>query len=87
MKNRMTDLRNHLFETLEALKDKDHPMDIERAKAVSDVAQTLINSAKVELQFLEATGSLGTGEFFEAAQLERRSPAPRLRAVNETPGR
>lgn len=68
MKNRMSDLRNHLFETLEALKDGDHPMDIERAKAISDVAQTLINSAKVEIQFMEAVGGRQTGEFFDATE-------------------
>jgi hypothetical protein len=65
MKNRMSDLRNHLFETLEALKDKDQPMDIDRAKAISEVAQTLINAAKVEVQFLETVGGEASGEFFE----------------------
>lgn len=44
-----------MFETIEALKDKDEPMDIARAKAVSEVAQTIINSAKVEVDFLNVT--------------------------------
>lgn len=62
MKNRIDDLRNHLFETLEALKDEDKPMDLERAKTVSEVAQTLINSAKVEVDYLRVTGDIdGTG--------------------------
>ncbi len=61
-KNKIEDLRNHLFETLEALKDKDNPMDIERAKAVAGVAQTIIDSAKVEVEFLKVTGAVnGTG--------------------------
>ena len=30
-KNKIQDLRDHLFETLEALKDKDEPMDVARA--------------------------------------------------------
>ena len=51
------ELRRHLFETLAALKDKDKPMEIERAKAVSEVAQTIINSAKVEVEYAKATGS------------------------------
>jgi len=55
-KNRMEDLRNHLFETLEALRDEDKPMDIDRARAVSEVAQTIIDSAKVEVRYLEVTG-------------------------------
>lgn len=62
MKNKIEDLRNHLFETLEKLKDEESPMDLARARAVSDVAQTIINSAKVEVEFLKATGSrLGSG--------------------------
>ncbi|HJW81971.1 MAG TPA: hypothetical protein VJ396_06980 [Acidiferrobacterales bacterium] len=61
MKNKIEDLRNHLFATLEALQDKENPMDIERAKVISGVAQTLINSAKVEVDFINATGAVGTG--------------------------
>ena len=66
MQNKMTHLRNHLFETLEMLKDQDNPMDLDRAKAISEVAQTLINSAKVEVDFIKATEQEGAGsEFFE----------------------
>lgn len=52
MKNKIDDLRNHLFATLEALQDKDEPMDLDRARTIADVAQTIINSAKVEVQFM-----------------------------------
>lgn len=57
MKNKIEDLRNHLFAALEGLADPDSPMDLERAKAISDVAQTIINSAKVEVDFIKATGN------------------------------
>lgn len=57
MKNKIEDLRNHLFETIEALKDAEKPMDIERAKAIADVAQVVVNSAKVEVDFLRAIDS------------------------------
>jgi hypothetical protein len=60
VKNGMIDLRNHLFETLESLKDKDHPMEIERALAVAKVADTLVETAKVEVRFLEVAGGKGT---------------------------
>lgn len=53
MKNKIEDLRNHLFATLEALQDPDNPMDLDRAKAIGAVAQILINSAKVEVDFLK----------------------------------
>lgn len=76
MKNRMTDLRNHLFETLEALKDRSKPMDVERAKVISDVAQTLINSAKVELQFMELIGGNEDSQFFDHPRLPATLPKP-----------
>ena len=62
MKNKIEDLRNHLFVTLEGLLDEDNPMDINRAKAVADVAQVVVNSAKIEVDFVKATkGKTGTG--------------------------
>lgn len=63
MKNKIEDLRDHLFATLEALQDEDAPMDLDRAKAVADVAQTIINSAKVEVDFLKVTGAPGGTDF------------------------
>jgi hypothetical protein len=53
-KNKISDLRDHLFETIEALKDKDKPMDLERARTISAVAQTIINSAKIEVDLIKA---------------------------------
>ncbi len=81
-KNKMSDLRDHLFETLEALKDSDKPMDIERARAISDVAQTIINSAKVEVDLVKAVGSSRPGSvgFFGLPEESRELPK-RLRAV------
>jgi hypothetical protein len=60
VKNGITDLRNHLFETLEALKDEEKPMDVARANAISAVAGKIIDSAKVEVAFLKATGLADT---------------------------
>ena len=54
-KDKIQDLRHHLFETIEMLKDGD--MEIEKARAISEVAQVIINSAKVEVQFLKEKGS------------------------------
>lgn len=79
-KNKINDLRDHLFETLEALKDPDKPMDIERAKAVADVARVIVDSAKVEVQFLQVTGGLkSTGFLPEDA--EEPPTRPRLAAA------
>jgi hypothetical protein len=56
MSNTLEDLRTHLFETLTALRAKDAPMDIDRAKAISEVAKTVIDSARVEVDYVKATG-------------------------------
>ncbi|MGI4938752.1 MAG: hypothetical protein ACRYF5_18705 [Janthinobacterium lividum] len=60
MNNDISALRQHLFDTLAALKNKDNPMEIERAKAVSEVAQVIINSVKVEVEYAKVTGVKST---------------------------
>ena len=61
MSKTIADLRDRLFDTLDALSDKDTPMEIERARAISDIAQTIINSAKVEVDHMRLSGGAGTG--------------------------
>lgn len=61
MKNKIEDLRNILFETLDDLRDKEKPMDIKRAKAIAGVAQVIVDSAKAENDFIRLTGSKGSG--------------------------
>ncbi len=79
MKNKMTDLRDHLFATLEALQDQDKPMDIERAKAIADVAKVLVDSAKVEVMFINAMdGDVKSTGFIES---ERDLPTTKITAV------
>lgn len=63
MRNKIDDLRNHLFETLEALKDKEEPMDLDRARTVADVARVIVESAKVEVDFLKVTGAVRSTGF------------------------
>lgn len=70
MKNKIDDLRNHLFETIEALKDDDKPMDIARAAAIADVAKVIVESAKVEVLFLKTTGALKSTDFLPSGEDE-----------------
>lgn len=79
MQNKIEDLRNHLFATLEALRDKENPMDIERAKAISNVANSIIETAKVEVKYLDLVGGKGTGFMADPALP---APAERPRLVN-----
>lgn len=63
MSKKITNLREQLFETLELLKSGD--MEIDRAKAICEVGTVIINSAKVEIEFLNAIGSKESTGFLE----------------------
>jgi hypothetical protein len=54
MKNKIEDLRDHLFATIEGLLDKDTPLDVDRALAVAGVAKVIVDSAKVEVDAMRA---------------------------------
>lgn len=69
-KNKIEDLRDHLFETIEKLKDGD--MEIETAKAITEVSQVIVNTAKTEVEFMKVVGGIGTGSGF--IPLEQRKP-------------
>lgn len=69
----VSELRSHLFATIRALRDKDAPMDIERAKAVSEVAKTIIDTAKVEVDYLKLAGG-GESTFLDTAVGQQNLP-------------
>ena len=77
MKNKLEDLRNHLFATLEALQDEKKPMELDRAKTIADVAQTIINSAKVEVEFIREVGGVGSG-FIQPQLRDESAHVPKL---------
>lgn len=60
-KNKIEDLRNHLFEVIERLKDGD--IEIETAHAITSVADVIVKSAKVEVDFLVKIDGTGSGFF------------------------
>lgn len=58
--NDVTALRKHLFDAIEGVKNK--TMSIEQAKAIADISQTVINSAKVEVDYAKVTsGKISSG--------------------------
>lgn len=74
------EVRTALMGTLNDLRDKTNPMDIDRAKAVAQVAAVLVDSARVENDYLKITGQVNSG-FLEAGK----NPAPAIPQGDGTP--
>lgn len=64
MSHNIEGLRDHLFAALDGLADKEKPLEIERARAIADVARVIVDSAKAEIQLLSATGASHTATQF-----------------------
>jgi hypothetical protein len=64
-RNKIEDLRNHMFATIESLLDEENPMDIDRAKAVAEVGKVIVESAKAEVMYLKVTRSEDTSLFMQ----------------------
>lgn len=67
MKNKLTDLNNHLFAQLERLGDEDLAGDnlaeeIERAKAVAQISKNIIGNAALSLKAEEFKAEYGFGK-------------------------
>lgn len=43
-------------------------MELDRARAVADVARVIVESAKVEIDFLKVTGALKSTDFLPAEE-------------------
>lgn len=58
MKNKISDLRNHLFDTIERLKDPEEndSMTIEKALAIAEIGKVIVDSAKTEVMAMKALG-------------------------------
>lgn len=54
-------LRDHLFDQLDRLKTCSNSDEIARAKAVAEVAGRVIESARVEVDFIKQSGMPGSG--------------------------
>lgn len=71
----MTQLRDHLMQTLASLRDRTNPMEPDRARAIGQVASVLIDSAKVEVDYIKATGA-DRSDFLETATTNLALSAP-----------
>ena len=60
----ITQVRQALLDTLSDLRNRENPMDIDRAKTVATVASVLVDSARVENDYLKITAP-DRSEFLE----------------------
>lgn len=70
--NNIDTLREHLFATLAGLKDG--TINVETAKTMGEIGQVLINSAKVEVDFVRANG--GGKSVFLTSDVKQISSTP-----------
>ena len=68
-------VRQSLLDTLADLRSRENPMDIDRAKAVATVASVLIDSARVENEYLKLTGQ-DHSQFLETEPKEKAPHIP-----------
>lgn len=66
----MNELRKHLLDTLASLRDRNNPMEPDRARAIAQVAGVMVDTAKVEIDYLKVTGQ------DRASFLEQSADAP-----------
>ena len=64
MKNKISDLRDHMFAQLERLgneniTEEELKQEISRAQAISEVGKVIVESAKTEVMYAKLTGRRG----------------------------
>lgn len=84
MSNDITELRTHLFDTLRGLKDG--TMQVDTAKAINQTAQSIIDSARVEVDALAIIGGHGT-KFIPVTESSDPPPCPALQVIDTPNGR
>lgn len=58
----ISDVRDLLFAQMRALSRDDATAEtLDKSKAMAELAQTIINSGKLELDYMKHTGQMGTG--------------------------
>ena len=72
-------LRQHLMDTLADLRNRHNPMEPDRARAVAQVASVLVDTAKVEVDYLKATGQ-DTSSFIDGLK----PPLPAIEGAPKT---
>lgn len=77
----ISELRRHLMGTLADLRNRENPMEPHRARAVADVASVIVETAKVEVEYLRVTKQDRSG-FLEEPATRDALPAPTAPTAN-----
>lgn len=86
MNTNINELREHLMGTLASLRDRDNPMEPDRARAVAQVASVLVDTARVEVDYIKATDRQES-VFLSGPQVERIESDTEPSAHNPFPSR
>lgn len=79
MSTHISELRVELLATLRDLRNRTNPMEPDRARAVAQVASVMVDTARVEVDYIKATGQ-DTSNFIDGLK----APAA-LAAINAAP--
>jgi glutamate synthase domain-containing protein 2 len=72
----ITELRSIMFDTLNKLKSGD--IEVDRAREINNLSQTIINSAKVEIDFMRVSGHDGGTGFISGAPITTIKQPPKV---------
>jgi len=82
MSNTIDDLRAALFDTIRGVRDGSLPL--EQAKAIAELSQTMINAAKVQVEYLRVVEGR-KADFFEPVDDRPAQPPGRLAHDGQKP--
>lgn len=82
MANNIEELRSILFDTIREVKRGE--IDLDKAKSIENLSQTIINSAKVEVDYMRVTDKTIGTSFLEKPKPEKESPTYLHEAGNST---
>ena len=89
MSTHINDLREQLMNTLADLRNRSNPMEPDRARAIATVAGVLVDTARVEVDYIRATGQ-DTSNFIDSLKTPKAQAAitnaPTGKVDRRTPG-
>jgi hypothetical protein len=74
MSKTLSDLRAALFDTLDKVKSGE--LELDKARTINDIGKTLVDTAKVEVQYLEVVEDVGESAFIAPTSRQDLAPLP-----------